>query len=84
MRLQSHIGHTMAEFSRDTSLLPSDMYNTADGRVFVVNGPAIGIAVAPGVVVSGGCRLLIETIATTAKSTADAWQITAITANGPC
>ncbi|MCK1670403.1 hypothetical protein [Bradyrhizobium sp. 150] len=74
----------MADFSRDTGLVPTDMYDTAAGRVFVVNGPAIGVAVAPGVLVSGGCRLLIETIATTSRSTADAWQITAITANGPC
>ena len=84
MRLQSHIGRTMAEFSRDTGLVPSDIYNTADGRVFVVNGPAIGIAVAPGAVLFGGCRLLIETIAMSSQSTADAWRITAITANGPC
>ncbi|MGY3364184.1 hypothetical protein ACVWZL_001309 [Bradyrhizobium sp. GM2.4] len=83
-RLQSHIGRTMADFSRDTGLVPADMYNTADGRVFVLNGPAIGVAVAPRIVVSGGCRLLIETIAASARSTADAWQITAITANGPC
>lgn len=83
-RLQTHVGRTMAEFSRDTGLVPSDMYNTADGRVFVVNGPAFGVAVAPAVVVSGGCRLLIETAAVSAHSTADAWQITAITANGPC
>lgn len=74
----------MADFSRDTGLVPSDMYNTADGRVFVVNGPAIGVAVAPSVVVSGGCRMLIETTATGTRSVADAWQITAITANGPC
>lgn len=74
----------MADFSRDTGLVPSDMYNTADGRVFVVNGPAIGVAVAPGIVVSGGCRLLIEAVVVNARSTADAWQITAITANGPC
>lgn len=83
-RLQPHIGRTMADFSRDTGLVPSDMYNTAEGRVFVVNGPAIGVAVSPGVVVSGGCRMLIETIATTTRSTADAWRITSITANGPC
>jgi len=83
-RLKPHIGRTMADFSRDTGLAPSDSYNTAEGRVFVVNGPTLAIAVAPGVVASGGCKMQIETVAVGTQSTADNWRITAINANGPC
>ncbi len=83
-RLRSHLDRTMADFSRDTGLVPSDKYDTANGRVFVVNGPAMPVAVAPGVAVSGGCRMLIETVPTSTRGGADDWQITRITANGPC
>lgn len=83
-RLKPHIGRTMADFSRDTGMTPSDSYNTASGRVFVVNGPAMTVAVAPGVAVAGGCKMLIETTAIGTQSTADNWRIASIDAHGPC
>jgi hypothetical protein len=83
-RLKPHIGRTMADFSRDTGLVPNNSYDIAGGRVFLVNGPTIAVAISPGIVASGGCRMLIETIATNPRGTADDWRITSITANGPC
>lgn len=83
-RLKPYIGQSMAIFSAGTGLTPSDSYNVADGRIFVVNGPAIAVAVAPGVTVAGGCKMLIGTIATSPRGTADDWRVTTIDATGPC
>ena len=83
-RLKPYIGRNMSEFMRGTGLTPSDSYNTASGRVFVVSGPALAVAVAPGVVAAGGCRMQVETIATSPRGTADDWQIVSIDAHGPC
>lgn len=83
-RLKPFIGRTMADFMRTTGLTPHDSYEIAGGRVFVVHGPAFGVVVAPGVVASGGCRMQIEARAVGTRSAADAWQITAIDAHGPC
>jgi len=83
-RLKPHIGRTVADFSRDTGLTPNSSYDTAQGRTFVVDGPALAVAVAPGVVSSGGCRMQLEAVATGPRSTADDWRITAINATGPC
>lgn len=83
-RLKPYIGQSMADFSRATGLTPSDMYNTADGRTFVVNGPTTTVTVSPGVAVNGGCKMLIETTATNKSGSADDWRIVAINATGPC
>lgn len=83
-RLKPFIGRTVADFMQSTGLTPSDAYETAQGRVFVVHGPPIGVAVAPGVVVAGGCKLQIEATPVGTRSAADAWVIRSITAHGPC
>jgi hypothetical protein len=83
-RLKPYIGRSVAEFSRDTGLVPSASYDTAQGRVFTVNGPVLAVAVSPGVVAAGGCRMQIETTATNPRGTADDWRIVSIDARGPC
>lgn len=83
-RLKPYIGGTMADFSRGTGLVPSASYDTAAGRTFVVNGPVVAVAVAPGAAVAGGCRMLVEATATAPRPTADDWRVVAIDATGPC
>lgn len=83
-RLKPYIGGSMAEFSSTTGLTPSNSYDTAAGRTFIVNGPAIAVAVTPGVSVLGGCKMQIETTATSTRGTADDWRIVSIDAQGPC
>lgn len=87
-RLKPYIGRSVAEFSRDTGLVPSTSYDTAQGRVFVVNGPVIAVPVpsstSPSIVTAGGCRMQIETTATNPRGTADDWRIVSIDAHGPC
>lgn len=83
-RLKPYIGRTVADFSRDTGLVPSDSYDTAQGRTFIVNGPVIAVAVSPGVAVAGGCKMQLETVATGTRRTADDWRIVSIDARGPC
>lgn len=82
-RLKPYMGRTMADFSRSTGLVPSDSYAIAGGKAFVVNGPALAVAV-PGAIATGGCRMLIDTIAVSPRGTADDWRITEINATGPC
>jgi hypothetical protein len=75
----------MADFSRSTGVVPSDSYNTANGRTFVVKDAALAVAVSPGVTVAGGCRMLIETTNPSQRSTGDDWgRIVRIDATGPC
>jgi hypothetical protein len=83
-RLKPYIGRTMADFSRDTGLLPSDKFDTAKGRVFVVNGPVMVVAVSPGIAVAGGCKMQVETVADNPSGLADSWRIVRIDATGPC
>jgi hypothetical protein len=83
-RLHPYIGTSMADFSRSTGMVPSDTYDTAGGRTFVVNGAPIAVAVSPGVTVAGGCRMLVDTILVSKTHTADDWRIVAINATGPC
>lgn len=83
-RLKPYIGRSVAEFSRDTGLVPTNSYDTAQGRTFIVNGPVLAVAVSPGVVAAGGCKMQIETVSTSPRGTADDWRIVAIDARGPC
>jgi len=52
--------------------------------MFLIEGPDAAITVSPGVVVQGGCRIFIETVAIGTRSAADNWRITGITANNRC
>jgi hypothetical protein len=83
-RLQAWTGHTMAEFMRDTGMTPSTNYDTSVGRVFVVDGPAYAMALAPGVVRSFACRIQLETVSLSNASGADNWRITNASSTGPC
>lgn len=83
-RLQTWIGHTMAEFMRGTGMTPSSNYDTGAGRTFVVDGPAYTLAMAPGVARTFGCRIQLETVATSNASGADNWRIVIASSTGPC
>jgi hypothetical protein len=88
-RLQTWIGRTMADFMRDTGMTPSTTYDTSAGRVFLVDGPAVTLALAPaygspGVARSFACRIQLETVATGQTSGADVWRIVAVSSTGPC
>jgi hypothetical protein len=83
-QLKPYIGLTMADFMRKTSIEPSDSYDTSHGRMFLIEGPDAAVTVSPGVVVQGGCRIFVETIAIGTRSAADNWRITGITANNRC
>jgi len=83
-QLKPYIGLTMADFLRTTRIEPSDSYDTPRGRMFLIEGPDAAITVSPGVVVQGGCRIFIETVAIGTRSAADNWRITGITANNRC
>jgi hypothetical protein len=86
---QTLVGGSMADFMRRTSLTPSDMYPTSSGRTFVVYGPASTI-VLPGsgfmltMAAHRQFKMLVETTDADGKGTADSWQVTRITRNGPC
>jgi hypothetical protein len=88
-RLQTHVGRTMADFSRDTGMVPSSMYDISTGRVFVVDGPAVTLALAPngftpGVARTFACRIQLETVSTNRTGGADDWRITGVSSTGPC
>lgn len=83
-RLKPYIGQSMTAFMRSTGLTPSDSYDTTTGKTFIVNGPAMAVAVSPGLTVAGGCKMQIDTVATSTRSTADDWRIVTIDAQGPC
>jgi hypothetical protein len=83
-QLKPYIGLTMADFTRKTQIEPSDSYDTSRGRMFLIEGPDTAVTVSPGVVVQGGCRIFVETVAIGTRSAADNWRITEITANNRC
>jgi hypothetical protein len=83
-QLKPYIGLTMADFTLKTRIEPSDSYDTSRGRMFLIEGPDAAVSVSPGVVMQGGCRIFIETIAIGTRSAADNWRITEITANNRC
>ncbi|WP_187972474.1 hypothetical protein [Aquibium microcysteis] len=88
-RFRSFNGLTMAEFSAQTGLFPTDFMPTAGGRVFVVSGPPIqvfqpSVYGAPAVAVDATCRMMVETTQTGASGVADDWQIVSISRSGGC
>jgi hypothetical protein len=82
-RLSAFKGCTMADFSGETGLTPSNFYPITGGRMYVVDGP-------PVVTSYGGyssvsvCRLLIQTEPNGPTGTADAWTIVGTTRTGSC
>jgi hypothetical protein len=88
-RLQAWTGHTMADFSRGTGMVPSSMYDIRTGRVFVVDGPGVTLALAPngftpGVARNFACRIQLETVSINRAGGADDWRITDVSSTGPC
>ncbi|WP_156041772.1 lipoprotein [Bradyrhizobium sp. URHD0069] len=88
-RLQTHVGRSMADFSRDTGMVPSSMYDVSTGRVFVVDGPAVTLALAPngftpGVARTFACRIQLETVSMNRTGDAHDWRITGVNSTGPC
>lgn len=88
-RLARFNGSTMAAFSAQTGLLPTNAYPIANGRVFVVDGPPVYVTlpathVTPAVTRSSACRLMITTSQVGTTRTADDWQIIGIEQSGPC
>ncbi|MGO3930846.1 hypothetical protein [Rhodopseudomonas pseudopalustris] len=69
-KLQRLVGRTIAQFSRDAGLLPSDALPVRGGKVFIV--------------VNGACWLWLDAVPDGAGSTADDWRITAVRWSGPC
>lgn len=69
-KITSYVGLTMAEFMTTTGLTPSDRYETAQGRTYVVEGP--------------GCKLFLETVQNDQLERADSWKISGVNAHGPC
>lgn len=88
-RLARFNGSTMATFSAQTGLLPSNAYPIASGRVFVIDGTPVYVTlpathVTPAVTRSSACRLMITTSQVGETRTADDWQIVGIKHSGPC
>ena len=69
-RMQLLVGRTMAQFSRDSGLLPYDAMPVRGGKVFLV--------------ASGACRLWLDAVPDGTGSTADDWRITDVRWSGPC
>lgn len=88
-RLARFKGSTMAAFSAQTGLLPSNAYPIANGRVFVIDGPPVYVTlpathVTPAVTRSSACRLSITTAQVGKSGTADDWEIIGTQHSGPC
>lgn len=88
-RLERFNGSTMAAFSAQTGLLPTNAYPIAKGRVFVVDGPPVYVTlpathVTPAVTRSSACRLLITTSQAGKTRTAEDWVVIGIEHSGPC
>lgn len=88
-RLASFNGSSMAAFSAQTGLLPTNAYPITNGRVFVVDGPTIFVTlpathVTPAVTRSSVCRLLITTAQVGKTGTADDWEILGTQRSGRC
>jgi hypothetical protein len=88
-RFRSFNGLTMAEFSAQTGLFPSDFMPTSDGRVFIVAGPQIQVIQppvygAPAVAVDATCRMMVKTVPIGSSGGADDWRIVSIARSGGC
>lgn len=88
-RFRSFNGLTMAEFSAQTGLFPSDFTETASGRVFEVSGPEIVVTQppvygAPAVSVDATCRMRVSTVQIGRSGTAEDWKIVSIARRGGC
>ncbi|MDB5616221.1 hypothetical protein [Tardiphaga sp.] len=83
-RLKPYIGQSLASLAAAVGSAPSASYPTARGRTFTLNGPALAVAVAPGVVAAGGCKMQVDTVQSGGGSTADDWRVVEINASGPC
>lgn len=87
--MESVVGLTMAQFTAQTGLYPSDAYPTANGRVFVVLGRTTTFVVpgaygAPTIANTQTCRIMLETTAVGTEGTADNWRIAGVGWSGPC
>jgi hypothetical protein len=88
-RFQTWVGRSMADFMSGTGMTPSSMYDIITGRVFVVDGPGVTLALAPngfthGVVRTFACHIQLETASTNRIGGADNWRITGASSSGPC
>jgi hypothetical protein len=88
-RWQPYIGSTMGVFMMSSGLTPSNAFESATGRTFVVDGPAVTTVLPaayglPAIARTDSCRLMLETVNATNGRTADDWRIVSITQSGPC
>jgi hypothetical protein len=88
-RFRSFNGLTMAEFSAQTGLFPSDFMETASGRVFAVSGPEIVVTQppiygAPAVSADATCRMQVSAVQIGRSGTAEDWKIVSIARRGGC
>jgi hypothetical protein len=79
----------MADFMRETTLVPSSFYSVSDRRVFIVETPPRPMLVGggfgvPAVIVDTRCRLQIEAKAKEQRDAADVWVIHNISRQGGC
>ncbi|HSI41810.1 MAG TPA: hypothetical protein VLA00_14800 [Xanthobacteraceae bacterium] len=87
--MQSVVGLTMADFSAQTGVTPTDAYDVAGGRTFVVLGRSVTLVTpssygAPTVANTQTCLLLVATKQIGTGGTAESWQIVGVSYSGPC
>lgn len=96
-RAQQYVGATMAQFMSWTGLTPTDAIDTAEGKMFIINGPTVtvgtpayvgpyGLSAVPAVTSSTTCRIIVNArprrLAT--QLAPEDWEITSISRSGPC
>jgi hypothetical protein len=88
-RLSAYEKKSIAQFIGKTGMTPIDFYPVLNGRVFVFQGRTTvmtlpATAVTPQISNAYACRLLVKTVASGQRGTADDWKIIGTSRSGPC